>query len=118
MAEATELGLQFDLIIVDEAHVFRNAETKSHGLGEHLSQWADALVFLSATPVNLRNQDLFNLLELLVPGEFQDMDSLRERIEPNAALNKITSSLLDASVSNVRRLGWLRELSRPRSAAR
>jgi superfamily II DNA or RNA helicase len=43
--DATKLGLQFDLVIVDEAHVFRNSDTKSHALGAHLSQWADALVF-------------------------------------------------------------------------
>ena len=111
LAHVTELGLQFDLVIVDEAHVFRNSSTKSHALGEHLSQWADALVFLSATPVNLRNQDLFNLLELLVPGEFQDLEGLQERIEPNAVLHRITSSLLDKSVSNARRRDWLGGLS-------
>lgn len=111
LAHVTELGLQFDLVVVDEAHVFRNSSTKSHALGEHLSQWADALVFLSATPVNLRNQDLFNLLELLVPGEFQDLEGLQERIEPNAVLHRITSSLLDKSVSNARRRDWLDGLS-------
>ena len=79
--------------------------------GRHLSQWADALVFLSATPVNLRNQDLFNLLELLVPGEFHDLAGLQERIEPNAVLHRITSSLLDKSVSNARRREWLGGLS-------
>lgn len=111
LADVTELGLQFDLVIVDEAHVFRNSSTKSHALGEHLSQWGDALVFLSATPVNLRNQDLFNLLELLVPGEFQDLEGLQERIEPNAVLHRITSSLLDGSISNQVRRRWLSEMS-------
>ena len=43
---------------------------------------------LSATPVNLRNRDLFNLLELLVPGEFEDLASLEERIAPNRVLNQ------------------------------
>ncbi|WP_344133758.1 DEAD/DEAH box helicase [Pedococcus bigeumensis] len=111
LADVTTLGLQFDLVIVDEAHVFRNSSTKSHALGEHLSQWADALVFLSATPVNLRNQDLFNLLELLVPGEFQDLEGLHERIEPNAVLHKITASLLDRSVGNDKRRQWLEGLT-------
>lgn len=111
LAHVTELGLQFDLVIVDEAHVFRNSSTKSHALGEHLSQWADALVFLSATPVNLRNRDLFNLLELLVPGEFQDLEGLQERIEPNAVLHRITSSLLDGSISNEVRRRWLSGLT-------
>lgn len=112
LAEVTALGLQFDLVIVDEAHVFRNSSTKSHALGQHLSQWADALVFLSATPVNLRNQDLLNLLELLVPGEFEDLEGLQERIEPNVVLNRITSSLLDRSIPNAERRQWLGDVSR------
>ena len=110
LADVTQLGLQFDLVIVDEAHAFRNSDTRSHDLGEHLSQWADALVFLSATPVNLRNQDLFNLLELLVPGEFHDLEGLQERIEPNAVLHRITGSLLDVQVPNERRREWLNGL--------
>ena len=53
----------------DKAHYFRNSDTKSYGLGEQLQDWSDALVMLSATPINLRNRDLFNLLSLLVPDE-------------------------------------------------
>lgn len=111
LGRATELGMQFDLVIVDEAHVFRNSDTKSHALGEHLSLWSDALVFLSATPVNLHDQDLFNLLEVLVPGEFQDLVDLQERIEPNAVLHEITSSLLDKSIGNQVRRQRLERLS-------
>jgi SNF2 family DNA or RNA helicase len=111
LEDVARLGLQLDLVVVDEAHVFRNSDTKSHALGEFLSQWSDALVFLSATPVNLRNNDLFNLLELLVPGEFQDLADLQERIEPNRVLNRITASLLDTRVSNRQRRGWLADLA-------
>ncbi len=111
LADVEELGLQLDLVIVDEAHVFRNSNTKSHALGELLSRWADAYVLLSATPVNLRNNDLYNLLELLVPGEFQDLADLQERIEPNRVLNRVTGSLLDTSVSNSTRRRWLSDLS-------
>ncbi|MEV6695328.1 helicase-related protein [Micromonospora sp. NPDC051196] len=111
LADIERLDLQLDLVIVDEAHVFRNTGTKSHALGELLSRWADAYVFLSATPVNLRNNDLYNLLELLVPGEFQDLADLQDRIEPNKVLNRITGSLLDTSVSNTTRRRWLSELS-------
>jgi superfamily II DNA or RNA helicase len=107
---ASELGLQFDLSIIDEAHAFRNSDTKSYELGEHLQDWSDALVMLSATPVNLRNRDLFNLLSLLVPGEFEDVESLERRIAPNRVLHKLTRSLTDPEVSNAERRGWLREL--------
>ncbi len=107
---ASELGLQFDLTIIDEAHAFRNSDTKSYELGEHLQDWSDALVMLSATPVNLRNRDLFNLLSLLVPGEFEDVESLERRIAPNRVLHKLTRSLTDPEISNAERREWLREL--------
>lgn len=108
---ATELDLNFDLAIVDEAHSFRNSDTRSYELGEHLSNWAEALVMLSATPVNLRNRDLYNLLSLLVPGEFEDLASLEERLAPNRVLNRITKSLLDLESSNAQRRQWLDTLS-------
>ena len=111
LGTATDLGLQFDLAIADEAHAFRNSDTKSHALGEYISQWSDASVMLSATPVNLRNQDLFNLLGLLVPGEFGDLVALEERIGPNAVLHRVTGSLFDPDVSNADRISWLKSLS-------
>lgn len=104
---SSDLGLQWDLVVVDEAHAFRNSDTKSHALGEHLSQWAEALVMLSATPVNLRNSDLFNLLELLVPGEFGDLPALEARIAPNEVLHRITGSLFDRTVTAAQRIEWL-----------
>lgn len=109
---ATELGLQFDLSIIDEAHAFRNSDTRSFELGEQIQDWSDALVMLSATPVNLRNRDLFNLLSLLVPGEFEDVESLEARIAPNRVLNRLTKSLTDPTVTNADRRSWLKELER------
>lgn len=105
-----ELAPRFDLVIVDEAHVFRNMETRSHALGALLSDWADALVFLSATPLNLGNDDLYNLLQLLAPGEFDDRFVLEQRLQPNAVLNRISASFFDRSVSNDRRSEWLRSI--------
>lgn len=107
---ATELGLSFDLVIVDEAHAFRNSDTKSFALGDELQTWAESLVMLSATPINLRTRDLYNLLTLLVPGEFEDEASLALRVEPNRILNRVSRSLTDASVSNAERASWLEEL--------
>ena len=105
-----EIGPRFDLVVVDEAHAFRNEGTKSHALGALLSDWADAYVFLSATPLNLGNDDLFNLLELLSPGEFDDRSVLQQRLEPNAVLNGIASTLLDKDVTPSDRLRILDRL--------
>jgi hypothetical protein len=107
LEQLAEISPHFDLVIVDEAHAFRNSDTKSHALGALLADWADALVLLSATPLNLGNEDLFNLLRLLAPGDFDDPHVFTQRLEPNAVLNRIASSLLDRSVTNVVRRAWL-----------
>ncbi len=105
-----ELSPHFDLVIVDEAHAFRNSETKSHALGALLSDWADALVFLSATPLNLGNDDLYSLLELLAPGEFDDRFVLEQRLEPNGILHRLSASLFEPTISNPERLTLLRTI--------
>lgn len=112
LEELNELGPRFDLVIADEAHAFRNSGTRSHALGALLSDWADALVFLSATPLNLGNDDLYNLLELLAPGEFDSPTVLEERLAPNALLNRVSASFFDQDVTNAQRRAWLQEIER------
>jgi superfamily II DNA or RNA helicase len=77
----------FDLVIVDEAHAMRNPSSKTAELGELLAQNSEALLLLSATPVNLGSDDLFNLLRLLRPDEFVDPAAFRRQIEPNGFIN-------------------------------
>lgn len=79
----------FDLVIVDEAHSMRNQDTKNFALGSELSDWADNMVFLTATPINLKEGDLLSLLELLAPEDVGDLDDLLSRLEPNRILNKV-----------------------------
>src|SRR6185437_1080314 len=62
----------FDLLVIDEAHHLRNTETRTHELGQLLRSLAEHKVFLSATPIHLRNRDLFSLLRLLDPENFAD----------------------------------------------
>lgn len=55
----------FDLIIADEAHRMRNADTFRFRVGDKLCETADSVVFLSATPIQNREEDLYSLLRLL-----------------------------------------------------
>lgn len=84
-----ELAPRFDLIIVDEAHALRNPATRSSALGQLLSDWADYLLFLSATPINLRSADLYNLVRLLDEGMFRDQEVFEAQLEPNRVLNDV-----------------------------
>ncbi len=107
----SELAPKFDLIVADEAHVFRNSSTRSFALGSLLDEWADALVFLSATPLNLGNEDLYNLLSLLAPGEFVDKHSLELQLQPNAVLHRISTTFFDTDSTNAQRRELLERIS-------
>lgn len=58
-------GTRFSLVICDEAHRMRNAETQTYKGADFLMSSADSVLFLTATPVMISNQNLYNLLHLL-----------------------------------------------------
>lgn len=89
----TEVHARMDLVVVDEAHALRNRGTRSYVLGQLLSDWADVLLFLSATPLNLGRSDLFNLVNLLREDEFPDEAVFEAQLEPNQALNEVARRL-------------------------
>ncbi len=78
--------IPLDLLIVDEAHYLRNEDTKTYKVGEILVSTADAVIFLTATPLHLKRRDLFNLINLLIPEDFPDAALFEEQMRPNAAI--------------------------------
>jgi len=78
----------FSVVVVDEAHHLRTPATRSFNVAKFLSDVAETVVFLSATPVQLGAQNLFALLHLLRPDLYQDEASFREMLAPNAALTR------------------------------
>ncbi|MEU9647367.1 helicase-related protein [Streptomyces sp. NPDC048110] len=93
--ELAELQPRFDLVIVDEAHYLRNASSRSHTAAALLADWADALIFLSATPLNLGNQDLYNLVHLLDEASFPEPKVFENQLEPNRHLNAVAVGLAE-----------------------
>lgn len=91
--ELADLQPRLDLVIVDEAHYLRNASSRSHAAAALLADWADALIFLSATPLNLGNQDLYNLVHLLDEASFPDPKVFENQLEPNRHLNAVAIGL-------------------------
>lgn len=78
----------FSLVIFDEAHHLRNTETSSHYLAQLLCEASEAAVLLSATPIQIRSDNLFALLNLLRSDIFQDRATFSETIEPNRHLTQ------------------------------
>ena len=79
----------FGMVIVDEAHHMRNTRTDSNDLGNVLSGMTDMMLMLSATPLNLRNEDLFNQMHILNPALFPDWRTFEVLQSPVVILNKI-----------------------------
>lgn len=91
----------FDLAIFDEAHVLRNANTKTHQAAKLVAQNTESVIFLSATPVNLGSDDLFNLLHLLRPDEFNRKEGFAAQLAPNANVNRALRLLTASFPPNV-----------------
>jgi len=82
-AALDETLLPIDILIVDEAHRLRNPETLQHKVGSVLARSANAIVFLTATPVQNKLEDLWNLLKLLSPDEFSEWLLFQEQVKGN-----------------------------------
>lgn len=91
--EATPLPI--DLLVVDEAHHLRNPETLSHRAVRAAIDGAAASLFLTATPIHLGSENLFNILRLLRPGFFESLNAFNETLaanEPVVEAERIASS--------------------------
>lgn len=83
LAAFEALSPPLDLAIVDEAHHLRNRETLSFKAGKVISECADAMVMLTATPVHLGNENLFNLLNILDEEGFGRLDVFDRQLQAN-----------------------------------
>ena len=60
----------FDLVIIDEAHYLRNPGTASNRLGRLLRDAARNMVLLTATPIQIDSDNLYQLLRLVDEDQF------------------------------------------------
>ena len=85
--DLNEHRVHFDLVVVDEAHHWRNPSTRLSELGEVLSEYSDSLLMLTATPLHLGSENLFNLFRIMLPQQFGDFDVFQNLIKPPQYIN-------------------------------
>lgn len=83
----------FDLVIVDEAHHIKNRETDAYKAVKYFCENAEAVVFLTATPVQLGSDDLYTLLNTLRPDVILDKSSFNQMAEPNKYIFSASSTV-------------------------
>ncbi|RLA39948.1 MAG: hypothetical protein DRR42_26590, partial [Gammaproteobacteria bacterium] len=106
MEEHADFESLVDLLIVDEAHYLRNPESQTAKLGHLLRDVSENVVLLSATPINLKEEDLFHLLNLVDPDSFDVREVFPLVLMANEPLQKARTAALDkrSTFSQVREL--------------
>jgi superfamily II DNA or RNA helicase len=87
----------WSMVVVDEAHHMRNTGTESNNLGIELSGLSEMLLMLSATPLNLRDEDLFNQMHILNPAMFPDRQTFSALLSPVKSINRCRRLLAQRS---------------------
>lgn len=95
-----------DMTIIDEAHYMRNPGSQNFTLGKLLRGISDGLVLLSATPVNLSNDDLYYLLNLADPDSFGVKSVFPQVLKANEPLQRARELCLNlnSSIADIRSL--------------
>lgn len=84
---------RFSMVLCDEAHKMRNRETQTYKGAEELMNLADTALFLTATPVMISQENLYNLLHLLDNSRFFRYDIFENRMAENRPFIKALSQV-------------------------
>lgn len=98
-----------DLLIIDEAHYLRNPESLTAVLGRLLCSVSQRVLLLSATPIHLKNADLYHLLNLIDPDTFNQPTIFDSILEANAPIVKAREALTTGRINDSELLTLLQE---------
>ena len=94
---------KFDLVIVDEAHHIRNPQSLRHQVVRVFCEAATAIVFLTATPLQMGQNDLYVLLNLLRPDLVPDRATFDTMHSPNACINAALHAVRNGDYQKAKR---------------
>ncbi|WP_066365748.1 DEAD/DEAH box helicase [Neobacillus fumarioli] len=72
----------YDLIIIDEAHKLKNNKTKNYEFVQNLKK--KFCLLLTATPIQNRIEEIFNLVSLLKPGHLGSQTAFYEKYKKDS----------------------------------
>lgn len=95
-----------DLVIFDEAHKMRNPDSSTSKLGKLLRDISEHIILLSATPINLKSEDLYHLLNIVDQETFSNEFIFPSILQANAPLVRAQKQVLDreSDVESIRNL--------------
>jgi SNF2 family DNA or RNA helicase len=102
---------QVDLVIMDEAHHARNPSTSTSQLLRDACEVSAAVILLTATPLQLKNDDLFTLVSALRPAEFRNSYSFEKDMDHFAPIHKASALARRQDGAHLPEIGRLIESS-------
>lgn len=88
-----ETSKKFSFVLCDEAHKMRNSTTQTYKGAEMFMENADAAVFLTATPIMVSTENLYNLLHLLDNQRYTNKSIFEQNLQENRPFIKALSEL-------------------------
>lgn len=87
---------KWDFVIVDEVHNCLRSQSYYDKI-HRLSRNADNIILLSATPIQQRKEEYLNLLRLIQPSVYDDLDidHFAKLVDKQDQISQMTHSLLD-----------------------
>lgn len=96
LADEAEFNKIIDLTILDEAQWVTNPTTANFQTARRINEVSKNLLLLSATPVSNRESDLFSLLRILSPEEFNNQYVFFDMLEQNRHVVRLAHCFYDA----------------------
>jgi superfamily II DNA or RNA helicase len=90
---ATDDLALFDYVVIDEAHYLRNPSTGNNRVGRLLREASKHLVLLTATPIQIGSDNLYQLLRLIDPDQFYDALLFRDMLHANGCIVRAQRAL-------------------------
>jgi superfamily II DNA or RNA helicase len=89
----TEDFALFDHVIIDEAHYLRNPSTANNRVARLLREAARHFLLLTATPIQIGSDNLYQLLRLIDPDEFYDSFLFQDMLSANSHIVRAQRAL-------------------------
>lgn len=90
-----------DMVVVDEAHYLRNPETQTNKFATLLRPVTLNMVMLSATPIQLKSSDLYQLLHLLDEDAFPYENSFEYVLKMNEPVIRLRDQVRAGLIGQV-----------------
>lgn len=92
--------VKFDFVVFDEAHKLRNKETQTYAGAEKIIEHSNAVIMLTATPIMISEENLYNLLHLLNRVRYSSYHIFKSSLDENKpfikALYQLNSKTMTA----------------------